>query len=153
MDIFKKKKHPHKYTPHTHIPYVCCRASSRSVRRSFGTSLSLYHRPFASRVSRYRLSSSSSKGIGVAVLFPILIRERDFTRGSFFSRNARENTKNFASVSSTKLALLIPLFLLLFSMCDDSHSLSLSSYSIIYSNHTDSKSWRSEEERVEHRHL
>jgi hypothetical protein len=34
-----------------------------------------------------------------------LIRERDFTRGSFFSRNARENTNTFASFSSTKLAL------------------------------------------------
>lgn len=152
MDIFVKKA-PHIYT-HTHISYVCFRAKSRSVRRSFGTSLSLLLSSLCCAcVSQHRLSSSSSKVIGVGVSFPILIRERDFTRGSFFSRNARENTKNFASVSSTKLALLIPLFLLLFSMCDDSHSLSLSSYSIIYSNHTDSKSWRSEEERVEHRHL
>ena len=74
-----------------------------------------YYRPFAARVSLYRLSSSSSKVIGVGVLFPILIRER-FYAGSFFSRNARENTNTFASVSSTKLALYSVVVALVYNM-------------------------------------
>ena len=136
MYIFVRKKSipPQIYThTHTYVMFVAAQNHGAFVVASVRLFLSFIIVPCCACVSLSSLLViESNRSMSIIPHFD----KREILRGAPFSHVTRAKTPRTLRRSLPQNSLfIIPVLLLLFIICDDSHTLSLSSYYIIYSNH------------------